>query len=84
MLHLHSSTDVTLFDLTLPVVILLPNLTLTLTPRHTESGIPLLYFVLTFFKRDILRKPEDERTEDEKESVAHIHFLVGNYKPEFW
>ena len=40
--------------------------------------------MLTFFKRDILRKPAAERTEDEQEAVAHIAFLVGNYKPEYW
>ena len=47
-------------------------------------GIPLLYFMLTFSKRHILRKPTTERTEEEQAAVAHIGFLVANYKPDFW
>ena len=47
-------------------------------------GIPLLYFMLTFSKRHILLKPTTERTDEEQAAVAHIGFLVANYKPDFW
>ena len=47
-------------------------------------GIPCLYFMLTFSKRAILRKPVDQRTEAEQASVANISFLVASYKPAYW
>ena len=47
-------------------------------------GTPLLYFVMLFPKRRILRKKPSDRTPAETDSVAHLAFLAGSYRPEYW
>ena len=51
-----------------------------LTPK-IPTQIPALYFLLLFRKREMLKKPVEEQEADQ---VAHLKFLAGSYKPEFW
>ena len=47
-------------------------------------GIPSLYLSLVYRRRGILALPLDQRTEDEKEAVEDLAFLVKSYKPHLW
>jgi hypothetical protein len=48
------------------------------------TGIPTMYFVLLFRNRRILQIPKEDRTDEERKVVAHLSFIAGAYKPEFW
>ena len=47
-------------------------------------GTPILYFLVLFPKRHVLRKAVSERTAAEVESVLYLDFLVSSYREGFW
>ena len=47
-------------------------------------GTPILYLVLLSSKRSVLRIAREDRTEEQRQAVAHLAFIAGAYKEEYW
>jgi hypothetical protein len=47
-------------------------------------GIPLMYAVVLFRKRHILRLQRDDRDDAQQAQVKHLDFVAGHYREEVW
>ena len=43
-----------------------------------------MYLVLLYTKHSILKIPKEERDDAQQKEVAHLGFIAGAYKPEYW
>ena len=43
-----------------------------------------MYLVLLYTKHSILKIPKKQRNDAQKKEVAHLGFIAGSYKPEYW